>query len=101
MASRLAITAATTDAQPLMPQAHGTRPGAQWEIGIGQIALRGGYEGMARYATHRVEHGGVERCRHRAATAFTRDQLDRAHHVEAVGRLRVGSCGPRRDGEQE
>jgi hypothetical protein len=31
MASRLAITAATTDAQPLMPQAHGNKAGAHSE----------------------------------------------------------------------
>ena len=31
MASRLANTAATTDAQPLMPQAHGTKAGAPSE----------------------------------------------------------------------
>src|SRR5262249_34664477 len=43
----------------------------QRPIGIGQIALGGGHEGMARYATHRVEHGRIKRCRCRAATALT------------------------------
>src|SRR6266446_3078715 len=44
----------------------------QWPVGIGQLALGDGYEGMTRYAAHRVDHAGIECCGHRTAAALSR-----------------------------
>src|SRR5262249_47534795 len=57
---------------------------ADWQrsIGIGQIALGGRHKRMARYVTHGLQHGGIERGRRRTAAAFTRYRLNRAHHVK-------------------